>query len=113
MPIRPEYRKYYDARWRRLRLTLLEAAGNVCQNCGSPHRLLNVAHLSHEPADRTSLVGLCPRCHSLHDTPQRLAVTRRTRARKRGQLWLSQELEIAPLPVRMWPAKLRQLRLFG
>jgi hypothetical protein len=29
MPIRLEYRKYYDVRWRKFRLTALEAAGNV------------------------------------------------------------------------------------
>src|ERR1700683_2401368 len=50
IPIRLEYRKYYDARWRKFRLTALEAAGNVCQRCGQAHRLLNVAHLSHDPA---------------------------------------------------------------
>ena len=29
MPIRPEYRKFYRADWRRLRLLLIEQAGNV------------------------------------------------------------------------------------
>jgi 5-methylcytosine-specific restriction endonuclease McrA len=112
MPIRAEYRKYYDARWRKFRLSMLEAAGNVCQICHQPHRLLNVVHLSHDPADRKSLTVLCPSCHSKFATAQRIAMTRRTRARKYGQMWLSEELEVAPLPVRMWPMRLRQMNLF-
>ncbi|MFN7996282.1 MAG: hypothetical protein U0Q18_21905 [Bryobacteraceae bacterium] len=112
MPIRPEYRKYYDARWRRFRLSMLEAAGNVCQMCRKQHRLLNVAHLSPDPADRTSLTVLCPSCHSKSNAAQRVALSRRTRASKRGQLWLSAELEVAPVPVRLWPMKLRQMDLF-
>ena len=106
MPIRPEYRKYYDVRWRKFRLTALEAAGNVCQRCGMAHRLLNVAHLSHDPADRRWLaVLLCPSCHAKNDTPQRLAMTRRNRAKRRGQLWLSEEIRWGPLPVRTWPLR--------
>ena len=112
MPIRAEYRKYYDARWRKFRLSMLEAAGHVCQMCRQPHRLLNVVHLSHDPADRTSLTVLCPSCHSKYETAQRIAMTRRTRARKHGQMWLTEEIEVAPLPVRMWPMRLRQMNLF-
>ncbi|MGA2132599.1 MAG: hypothetical protein ABSH50_09925 [Bryobacteraceae bacterium] len=112
MPIRAEYRKYYDARWRKLRQAMLEAAGHVCQMCHRPHRLLNVAHLSSDPADRTALTVLCPSCHSRHNAAQRLAMSRRTRARKRGQLWLTSELEVAPMPVRLWPMRLRQMDLF-
>ena len=112
MPIRPEYRKYYGARWRKIRAMMLEAAGNVCQMCHRPHRLLNVAHLSPDPADRGSLTVLCPSCHSRRNAAQRLAMTRRTRARKRGQMWLSGELEVAPMPVRLWPMRLRQMDLF-
>jgi len=112
MPIRAEYRKYYDARWRKFRLTMLEAAGNVCQMCHQPHRLLNVAHLSNDPADRTRLTVLCPRCHSKLNAAHVTAMSRRTRARQRGQLWLTDELEVAPVPVRMWPIRLRQMDLF-
>jgi 5-methylcytosine-specific restriction endonuclease McrA len=112
MPIRAEYRKYYDARWRKLRLAMLEAAGNLCQMCHEPHRLLNVAHLSGDPADRMSLTVLCPRCHSRLNAGRRAAMGRRTRARQQGQLWLSSELEVAPLPVRLWPMRLRQMNLF-
>lgn len=112
MPVRAEYRKYYDARWRKFRLSMLEAAGHVCQMCRRPHRLLHVAPLSHDPADRTSLTVLCPSCHSRWNATQRNAIARRTRARKRGQLWLSDELEVAPVPVRLWPMRLRQMNLF-
>ncbi len=112
MPIRAEYRKFYDARWRKFRLTMLEAAGNVCQMCHKPHRLLNVAHLSSDPADHRFLAVLCPSCHSRRNAAQRVAMTRRTRASKRGQMWLSDELEVAPLPVRLWPMRLRQMDLF-
>ena len=112
MPIRAEYRKYYGARWRKLRRVALAGAGDRCQHCHQPHRLLNVAHLTHDPADHSTLAVLCPSCHAIHDTPQRIAMTRRTRARKHGQLWLSEELEIAPFPPRTWPPRLRQMRLF-
>ena len=62
MPLRLEYRKNYDARWREFRLTAVEAAGNVCQRCGQAHRLLNVAHLSLDPADRRAdAPGAIPR----------------------------------------------------
>jgi len=112
MPIRADNRKYYDAKWRKFRLAMLEAAGNVCERCGKPHRLLNVAHLSHDPADHRFLAVLCPSCHSKNDTAQRIAMTRRTRAEKRGQLWLTDEMRLAPFPVRTWPLRLRQLDLF-
>ena len=112
MPIRVEDRKYYNASWRKLRLAALKAAGNVCQRCGRAHRLLNLAHLSHDPADQHSLMVLCPSCHAKNDTPQRIAMTRRTRAKRRGQLWLSEEVKMAPFPLRIWPVRLRQMHLF-
>jgi hypothetical protein len=112
MPIRPDNRKFYDARWKKFRIAALEAAGHVCQRCGKPHRLLNVAHLSHDPADRKAIAVLCPSCHSKNDTPQRIAMTRRTRAQNRGQLWLTDEMRLAPFPVRTWPMALRQMELF-
>lgn len=112
MPIRAEQRKYYDARWRRFRLAVLEAAGRVCQQCGISHRMLNVAHLSHDPADREFIMVLCPSCHAKNDTPQRISMTRRTRAKKRGQMWLSKDIELAPFPPRTWPLWLRQMDLF-
>ena len=113
MPIRAEYRKYYRADWRRLRLAMLERVGNVCEACRRPHPMLNLAHLSHDPADRRSLAVLCPSCHSRHDTAQRVAATRRTQAYRRGQMWLSRDLELATVPVRLLPFELRQMSLFG
>lgn len=113
MPIRPEYRKYYGPRWRTFRIGFLEAAGNRCQRCGNTHRWLNLAHLSHDPLDRASLAVLCPSCHSKNDARQRHAMTRRTYALRRGQLWLSDEIRFAPLPVRLWPLALRQMDLFA
>jgi len=113
MPIRPEFRRFYRADWRRLRVALIEKAGKVCEACRKPHPMLNVAHLSHDPADRARLAVLCPSCHSRNDTKQRVAVTRRTCAYRRGQLWLSQDLELAVTPVRLLPMELRQLNLFG
>src|SRR5512132_4306069 len=112
MPIRAEYRKYYDARWRKFRLAALEAAGNACERCGKAHRMLNVAHLSHDPANRLLVAVLCPSCHAKNDTPQRVAMTRRNRARRRGQLWLSDEIRWAPFPMRTWPVWLRRMDLF-
>jgi hypothetical protein len=79
---------------------MLEVAGDVCQRCGKPHRLLNVAHLTHDPTDREFLAVLCPRCHAKNDTRQRIAMTRRTWAQRRGQLWLSEEIRLAPFPIR-------------
>jgi hypothetical protein len=63
MPIRPEERKYYG-----------------------PHRLLNLAHLSHDAADASPAAG--------------------------GSCGLTEELRLAPFPMRTWPARLRQLDLF-
>jgi hypothetical protein len=56
--------------------------------------------------------GAVPRCHSKHNAAHVTAMARRTRARQRGQLWLSDELEVAPVPVRLWPMRLRQMDLF-
>jgi hypothetical protein len=75
--------------------------------------MLNVAHLSHDPADRKRIAVLCPSCHARNDTKQRVAATRRTRARRRGQLWLSVDLELAAVPARLLPPQLRQMELFG
>jgi hypothetical protein len=111
MPIRADNRKYYGRRWRKFRLSVLAAAGNMCERCGRAHRLLNVAHLTHDPTDHNFLAVLCPRCHARNDTPQRIAMTRRTRAERRGQFWLSEELRLSPFPMRSWPVALRQFTL--
>jgi 5-methylcytosine-specific restriction endonuclease McrA len=112
VPIRPEFRKYYRADWRRLRLALIAKAGNVCEACKRPHVMLNLTHLSGDPEDRRNLAVLCPSCHSRRDIGQKVAVARRTRAYRKGQLWLSDELELAHLPARLLPFELRQMRLF-
>ena len=113
MPIRPEYRTYYRADWRRLRLEMIERAGNVCESCRRPHRMLNLTHLSEDPADRLRLAVLCPSCHSRLDAARRVAATRRTQSYRRGQMWLSKDLEFAALPARLLPLEFRQLKLFG
>jgi hypothetical protein len=112
VPIRAEYRKYYGPEWRKFRKVCLQLAGNVCSRCQRPHRMLNVAHLNHDPKYAVSIAVLCPSCHSKVDTPHRIAMTRRTKARRVRQKWLLPELEFAPLPPRMWPFHLRQMRLF-
>jgi hypothetical protein len=68
--------------------------------------------LTHDPTDQHFLVVLCPSCHAKSDTPQRIAMTRRTWAQRRGQFWLSEEIRLAPFPVHTWPIQLRQLDLF-
>ena len=112
MPIRAEFRHYYNTGWRRLRLERLAAAGYRCANCRRWHPLLNLAHLSHDPTSRMELEVLCPSCHAKNDTRQRVAMTRRTRAARRGQLWLSEELRWAPYPAWAWPGGLQQPALF-
>jgi 5-methylcytosine-specific restriction endonuclease McrA len=115
MPIRPELRKYYGAEWRRYRLVLLDLAKNKCANCGMKHKYLNGAHVHHDPRNGQLITILCPACHARHDTPQRVAMTRRTRARRVGQLWLTPELEYAPYASWMVPRRVldeSQLGLF-
>lgn len=108
MPIRREFRRYYGARWRRERLVALAQADYRCALCGREHRLLNWAHVEHDPRSPRRAV-LCPSCHARHDAKQRWARTRRTRARRAGQVWLSKEIELAPEPLWLWPASLLQL----
>ena len=116
MPIRADNRKYYDARWRKFRLDMLEAAGNVCQPCGKPHRQAAPA-LRCRPSPTTRPTSIfwwcCARAATLRVTlRKRIAMTRRTWAQRRGQFWLSEEIRLAPFPVHTWPIQLRQLDLF-
>ena len=60
MPIRPEYRNFYRADWRRLRLLLMEQAGNVCEACRQPHSLLNVAPPVARPSRSPALSRAVP-----------------------------------------------------
>jgi hypothetical protein len=93
MPIRKELRRYYGREWRAFRLALIAAHGAVCMACGRPTpRYLAAAHVAHDP--RHSEVRLwCTSCHSRHDWRHSLAVRRRIRARRYGQLWLWAEVE--------------------
>lgn len=116
MPIRTELRPFYGAEWRAYRLELIETHGAFCSVCRREVlRYLNLAHLTHDP--RASDVALlCPACHASHDAPQRLAMTRRSRAKRSGQLWLLPEIEWAPYPAWLMPGRvfdaLAQGRLF-
>lgn len=113
MPLRKEMRKYYGPRHRAARReAILAAGGPFCSLCHASHPMVNLAHLSHDPRDSGSRTLLCPSCHGIHDTPHRIAVTRRTRARRAGQLWLDPEIEYAAFPTSLWPLRLRQLSLF-
>jgi hypothetical protein len=67
--------------------------------------MLNWAHMSGDPRLPGRMGWLCPSCHAKHDSPQRILVTRRTRAKRHGQLWLLPEIEWAHLPVQLWPAR--------
>ncbi len=97
MPIRPELRKYYNADWRRFRAQLVAQAKDRCSVCGIELAMgLNGAHVNHDPRDRLSVRIMCPACHAHHDAGHCLAIRRRNRARKVGQLWLLPEIEWAP-----------------
>ena len=100
MPIRPEWRKrWYGAAWRDYRRALIAQHGARCSACGrdvAPY--FNLAHLTPDP--RNSDVALmCICCHNRHDAAHRLAIWRRTRAKRYGQLWLWPEVEFAPYPL--------------
>jgi hypothetical protein len=113
MPLRREVRKLYNtAAYRRERREVIAREGAWCKRCGRPHPRLNLAHLSHDPQDRAHRELLCPSCHSKNDTAQRIAMTRRAKAQKSGQQWISAEVRLAPYPLRTWPARVRQMELF-
>lgn len=106
MPIRPELRHLYGPTWRRKRKIALEnRRASGCEHCGRLHRMLNWAHMSGDPRIPGRMGWLCPSCHAKHDSRQRILVTRRTRAKRHGQLWLLAEMEFAHLPVQLWPAR--------
>lgn len=106
MPLRLEVRSCYGRAWRKFRAELLSAAIPQCEQCGAVREHgMNLAHLTHDPMRRDRLAWMCPSCHARHDTPQRVAMTRRTRARRAGQLWLLPEIEFAPFPIWEVPAE--------
>jgi len=117
MAIRREFRKFYGPAWRAYRLALIEAHGNICSHCGQTiPKYINLCHTSHDP--RSSSVSLlCPADHNRHDAGHRLAVWRRNRARRYGQLWLWPEVQWAPYPLWLVPRRARererQEELFG
>jgi hypothetical protein len=97
MPIRPEHRKFYGPEFRALRAALIAASGDRCSRCGIElAEGLNGAHLKHDPRNLADLAILCPACHASHDAPHRIAMQRRTRAKRHGQLWLLDEIEWSP-----------------
>jgi hypothetical protein len=63
--------------------------------CKREHPRINLAHLTHDVTDVESVTVLCPTCHAKYDAGQRYAMTRRTLARRRGQLWFNAALEYA------------------
>jgi hypothetical protein len=96
MPIRREFMLFYGPKWRAYRRELILRRGSVCSVCGREvSRYLNLVHLTHDPL--TSAVALmCAADHNRHDAAHRLAIWRRIRARRNGQLWLLPEIEQAP-----------------
>jgi len=70
----------------------------VCRDCREKvERYINLAHTEHDPKS-SNVALLCPACHNRHDAAHRLAVWRRNRAKRSGQLWLLPEFEWAPFP---------------
>ena len=105
MPIRPELRIYYRAAWRAQRRETIAILGSACIVCGVEHPRINLAHTNHDPRNGSLVALMCPTCHATHDAPQRYAMTRRTRARRHGQLWLLPEIEWAPFAGWMIPKR--------
>jgi hypothetical protein len=107
MPIRRELRPYYGAEWRRYRLRLIDIAGGRCSICKAvylPGELTGM-HVTHDPRDMELVAVACFACHARHDAPHRLAMMRRSRAQRTGQLWLLPEIEYAPYAAWMIPRK--------
>lgn len=99
MPIRPELRHLYGAAHRADRAALIAEHGPHCQKCGAETLMyLNLAHVTHDPLSEKRALW-CPSCHARNDARHRLAMMRRTHARRVGQLWLLPEIEFDPFPV--------------
>lgn len=105
MPIRPELRQFYGAAHRADRAALIAEHGPICMRCGAETlEYLNLAHVTHDPRS-TSRALWCASCHAANDAPHRIAVMRRRRAERHGQLWLMPEIEFDPYPVWLIPEK--------
>jgi hypothetical protein len=107
MPIAKALRRFYGAEWRAYRAELIALHGPRCSACDAEvPKYLNLAHLEHD--QRSSRVALlCMPCHNRHDAAHRLAIWRRNRARRFGQLWISSEIEWAPYPPWLIPVRFR------
>lgn len=105
MPIRPELRAFYGTAWRRQRAEVIAILGAYCRACGREHPRINLAHTTHDPRDGALVSLWCPSCHATKDAAQRYAMTRRTWARRSGQLWLLPEIEWAPYASWMVPRR--------
>jgi len=112
--IRPAFRQFYGAAHRALRARLIEEARGHCAECKARFQdeWLTLAHLEHDPRDRRRVAILCFTCHGRNDTPHRLALARRNRARRTGQLWLYPAMQFEADPAWMVPAEFRQFALF-
>lgn len=96
MAIRPEFRLFYGPKWRAYRRDLILRRGPICSVCGREiTRYLNLVHLTHDPLT-SSVALMCAADHNRHDAAHRLAIWRRKRAKRYGQLWLLPEIELAP-----------------
>lgn len=105
MPISPSLRKYYGSEWRAYRRELIQTHGPKCSVCGREiERYLNLAHLTHDPKS-SAVALLCAADHNRHDAGHRLAVMRRNRAKRVGQLWLLDEIEWACYPPWLIPKR--------
>lgn len=104
MAIRREFRKYYGPEWQAFRRALI-SLNRTCSRCGREvTKYLQVCHLSHDP--RSAVVAvMCVSCHARNDAHQRWAQTRRTYAKRAGQLWLLPEIEFAASPAWMIPRR--------
>ena len=84
-----------------------DACGPICQKCKREHPRINLARLTHDATDVESVTLFCPSCHAKYDARQRHAMTRRTLARRRGQLWFNAALEYAPFAIWEIPEAVR------
>jgi hypothetical protein len=106
MPIQPDLRsKFYGADWRRYVQTLIAITGRRCSICGACNFRLSGMHRTHDPRDMALVAIACVSCHTRFDSGHRVAVMRRSRAKKVGQLWLLPEIEFAAVPAWLIPRR--------
>lgn len=78
-----DYSKY-PADWSRIRVIIIDRAGDACEWCGAVNHeshpetgsdvVLTIAHVDHDTDhnDPDNLRALCQRCHNEHDAPFRV-----------------------------------------